>query len=104
MWGVQLVGDYRHFVFRQNLLGKDGSVRRGVVMLKYPGLVSPKFGATSSQDFTQSPQKLRSRIRKSRFLPDGTGASRYHNCCVNGGIIPEYFGFHHVCTNTCHIS
>jgi hypothetical protein len=22
-----------------------------------------------------------------------TGASRYHNCCIDGGISPEYFGY-----------
>jgi hypothetical protein len=34
-------------IFRQKLLGEDGSVRRVVVMVKQPGLFSPKFGATS---------------------------------------------------------
>jgi hypothetical protein len=23
-----------------------------------------------------------------------TGASRYHNCCIDGGNTPEYFGYH----------
>jgi hypothetical protein len=23
-----------------------------------------------------------------------TGASRYHNCYIDGGTIPEYFGYH----------
>jgi hypothetical protein len=45
--GVRWVGDDRNFVFRQKLLGEGGSVRRGVVMVKQPGLLSPKFGATS---------------------------------------------------------
>jgi hypothetical protein len=49
------VGFDSHFVFRQKLLGEDGSVRRGVVMLKQSGVFSPKFGATSSHVFTQSP-------------------------------------------------
>jgi hypothetical protein len=22
-----------------------------------------------------------------------TGASRYHNCCIDGGACPEYFGY-----------
>jgi hypothetical protein len=56
--GVRWVGNDSHFVFLQKLLGKDGSVRRGVVMVKQPGLFSPKFGATSSHVFTQSPQNL----------------------------------------------
>jgi hypothetical protein len=51
-------GDDSHSVFRQKLLGEDGSVRRGVVMVKLPGLFSPKFGATSLHVFTQSPQNL----------------------------------------------
>jgi hypothetical protein len=45
-------------VFRQKMLGEDGSVRRGVVLVKQPGLFSPKLGATSSHVFTQSPQKI----------------------------------------------
>jgi hypothetical protein len=52
------VGDDSHFVFRQKLLGEDESMRRGVVMVKQPGLFSPKFGKTSSHVFTQSPQKV----------------------------------------------
>jgi hypothetical protein len=51
-------GDDSHVAFCQKLLGKDGSVRRGVVMVKQPGLFSPKFGATSSHVFTQSPQSV----------------------------------------------
>jgi hypothetical protein len=53
-----VVGDDSHFVFLQKLLGEDGSVRRSVVMAKQPGLFSPKFGATSSHVFTQSPQNV----------------------------------------------
>jgi hypothetical protein len=51
-------GDENHFVFRQKLLGEDGSVTRSVVMVKQPGLFSPKLGATSSHVFTQSPQNV----------------------------------------------
>jgi len=47
-----------HIVFRQKLLGEDGSVRRGFVMVKQPGLFLPQFGATSSHVFTQSPQNV----------------------------------------------
>ena len=36
------MGDDSHFVFHQKLLGEDGSVRRGVVMVQ-----QPKFEATS---------------------------------------------------------
>jgi hypothetical protein len=49
------VEDDSHLVFRQKVLGEDGSVRRCVVMVKQPDLFSPKFGATSSHVFTQSP-------------------------------------------------
>jgi hypothetical protein len=52
------VGDDSHLVFRQKLLREDGSVRRGVVMVKQPGLFSPKFGATPSHVFTQLPQNI----------------------------------------------
>jgi hypothetical protein len=52
------VGDDSSFVFCQKLLGDDGSVRRGVVTVKQPGLFSPKLGATSSHDFMQSPQNI----------------------------------------------
>jgi hypothetical protein len=51
-------GNDSHFLFPQKLLGEDGCVRRGVVMVKQPGLFSPKFGAMSSHVFTQSPQNL----------------------------------------------
>jgi hypothetical protein len=50
-WGRQ-----PFFVFRQKLLGEEESVKRGVVMVKQPGLFSPKFVATSSHVFTQPPQ------------------------------------------------
>jgi hypothetical protein len=52
------VGADRHFVFRQKMLGEGGSVRWGVVMVKQSGLFSPKFGATSSHVFMQSPQNF----------------------------------------------
>jgi hypothetical protein len=52
------VGDDSHVVFRQKLLREDRSVRRGVVMVKQPGLFLPKFGATSSHVFMQSPQNV----------------------------------------------
>jgi hypothetical protein len=52
------VGDDSHVVFRKKLLGEDGSVRRGVVMVKQTGLFSPNFGATSLRVFTQSPQNV----------------------------------------------
>ena len=52
------MGDNRNFVFRQKLVGEDGSVRGGVVMVKQPGLFSRKLGAMSSHVFTQSPQNF----------------------------------------------
>jgi hypothetical protein len=52
------VGDDSHFEFLQKPLGEDGSVRRGVVMVKQPGPFSPKFGAMSSQVSTQSPPNV----------------------------------------------
>jgi hypothetical protein len=52
------VGDESHFLFRQKLLGEDRSVRRGVVIVKQPGLFLPKFGAMPSHVLTQSPQNF----------------------------------------------
>jgi len=52
------VGDDSNFVFRQKLVGEDGSVRRGVVTVKQPGLFSPKLVAMSLHVFTQSPQNF----------------------------------------------
>jgi hypothetical protein len=52
------VGEDSYFVFRQKLLGEDESVRGGVVMVTQPALFSPKFGATSSHIFTQSPRNV----------------------------------------------
>ena len=52
------MGDNIKFVFHQKLVGEDGSVRRGFVMVKQPGLFSPKLGAMSSHFFTQSPQNF----------------------------------------------
>ena len=52
------MGGDSHFVFCQKLLGEDGSVRRGVVMVKQPFLFSPKFGVTSSHVFMQSSQNV----------------------------------------------
>jgi hypothetical protein len=44
--------------FAKKLPGDDRSVRWGIVMVNQPGLFSPKFGATSSHVFTQSPQNV----------------------------------------------
>jgi len=56
--GVRWVGDNSNFVFRQKLVGEDGSVSRCVVMVKQPGLFSPKLGTMSSHFFAQSPQNF----------------------------------------------
>jgi hypothetical protein len=52
------VGDYSHYVFRQKLLGEDGSVRRCVTIVKQSGVFSPKFEATSSRVYTRSPKNV----------------------------------------------
>jgi len=61
------VGDDSHFDFHQKLLGEDESVRRGVVMVKQPGLFSPKVWATSSHVFTQSLQNVAVELRIHRL-------------------------------------
>jgi hypothetical protein len=88
------VVDDSHFVFRQKPLGEDGSVRRDVVMVKRTDLFSPTFGATSSHVLTQSPRRSSQYNSEFTVRPVGTGASRYHNCCIDGGTSPEYSGFH----------
>ena len=52
------MGINSNFGFCQKLVGEDGSVRRGVVMVKQPGLFSPKLGAMSSHVFMQLPQNF----------------------------------------------
>jgi hypothetical protein len=66
-------------------------------MVKQPGLLSPKFGATSSHVFMQSPQNVAVEPGIHSVWPVGTGVSRYHNFCTDGGASPEYFGYHIVC-------
>jgi hypothetical protein len=51
-------GDVSRYVFHQKVLGEDWGVRRGVVMLKQPGLFSPEFWATSLHFFTLPPQNV----------------------------------------------
>jgi hypothetical protein len=87
------VGNGSHFLFRQKLLREDGSVRRGFVMVEQPGLFSPQFKATSSHVFTQSLQKSQQNP-ESTVWSVRTGAWRYLNCCIDGGTIPEYCGYH----------
>jgi hypothetical protein len=58
MSGIRWVGDGSHLVLRQKLLGDDGSVRRGVVMVMQSLLFLPRFEATSSHVFKQSPQNV----------------------------------------------
>jgi hypothetical protein len=61
-------------------------------MVKQPDLYSPKFGATSSHIFTQSPQNFAVEPGIQR-LAFGTGASRYRNCCIDSGTSLEYLGY-----------
>jgi hypothetical protein len=68
-------------------------VRRDVVMVKHPGLFSPKFGATSSHVLKNSPQNITVEPGI-HILTFGGGASRYRNCCIDDGASPEYFGYH----------
>jgi hypothetical protein len=52
------VRDDSHFVFGQKQLGEGESVRWAVVMVKQPGLFSPKLGVMSSNVFTHSPHNI----------------------------------------------
>jgi hypothetical protein len=62
-------------------------------MVKQPGLYSPMLGATSSQVFTQSPQKSQQNPEFTVW-PVVTGAASCHNCCIDGCISPEYYEYH----------
>jgi hypothetical protein len=76
------VGDDSHFVFLQILLGEDRSVRRGVVMVKQPSLFLPKFGATSSHVFKQSPQNFAVKPGIHGLAPFRTNCLFCHKCCM----------------------
>jgi hypothetical protein len=65
--GVRWVGDGSHYVYRQKQLGEDGSVRRGFVMVKQPGMFSPKFEGDVFARFLAVAAQLRSRTRNSQF-------------------------------------
>jgi hypothetical protein len=52
---VGCVGVDSHVVSGQKFHGEKWSVRRYVVVMQQPVLLSPKFGAKSSHIFTQSP-------------------------------------------------
>jgi hypothetical protein len=93
---VRWVGDDSHSLFRQKLLGEDGSVRRGVVMVMQRGL----FSATSSHVFTQCRRKMSQYNPEFTVWPVEADASRYHNCCIDGGSSPEYLGYHLVSPGT----
>jgi hypothetical protein len=45
-------GNDGHVIFCQEFLGEKGSVRRCVVVMQQPVLLSPKFGVKSSHIFT----------------------------------------------------
>jgi hypothetical protein len=48
-WGTTVI------VFSKKFPGEKGSVRRYIVAMRQPVLLSPKFGAKSSHTFAQSP-------------------------------------------------
>jgi hypothetical protein len=78
------VGDDRHILFRQKLLGENGSVRQGVVMVQQPDLFSPKFGAKSSHVFMQSPQNFATEP-EIHSLPFSKNSLCYHSFCTQFG-------------------
>jgi hypothetical protein len=52
---VGWVADNSHIVCGKKYPAAKGNVRQGIVVMKQPVLLSPKFGAKSSHIFTQSP-------------------------------------------------
>jgi hypothetical protein len=65
--GERRVGDDSHLVFRQKLLGEDGNLRRGVVMVKQPGTFSPKLGVDVFARLHAVAAKRSSRTQNSQF-------------------------------------
>jgi hypothetical protein len=62
-------------------------------MVKQLGLFAPNFGAKSSYVFTQSPQKTSQLNPEFTALACWTNSLYYHNCSIDGGTSPEYFGY-----------
>jgi hypothetical protein len=85
--GGTVGGDDSHFVCRQKLQGKNGSVRRGVVMVKQPGMFSQKLGRRL-RTFSRSRRKMSQLNPEFTVWPVGTSASGYHNGCIDGGTSP----------------
>jgi hypothetical protein len=54
--GSTVGGMWKSFCVSPETAGSGRGVRRGVVMVRHPGLFLPKFGATSWHVFTQSLQ------------------------------------------------
>jgi hypothetical protein len=56
---VGWAGDDGHAAFGHKFPGEKGSVKRCVVVMQQPVLLSLKFGAKSSHIFKQSPQNIK---------------------------------------------
>jgi hypothetical protein len=81
-------------VFRQKLLGEDS------VPLSDPSWKSPQVTYTTPNKRVwklPTSTQLRATWHTDSLelvVLSSTGVSRYHNCCIDGGTSPEYFGYH----------
>jgi hypothetical protein len=90
------MGDDSHFEFRRKILGKT-EVWDGAFSWWSSQVCSGQSLGRRLRTFSRSRRKMSQQNPKFTVWPVGTGASRYHNCCIDGGTSPEYFGYHPVC-------
>jgi hypothetical protein len=57
-------------------------------------ICSRQSSGRSLRTFSSSRRKTSQYNPEFAVWPVWTGASRYHNCCIDGGTSPKYFGYH----------
>jgi hypothetical protein len=87
-------GGWQPFVFHQKLLGED-AVPFSDPLWKSPQVMytTPNKCVWKLPTSTQLRATWHTDSLDMVVLPS-TGASHYHNCCIDGGTSPEYFGYH----------
>jgi hypothetical protein len=83
------VGDDNHLYFAMNCWVRT-EVWDGVLSWWSSHVCSRQSSGRRLHVITQSSQQN----PEFAVWPVGTGASRYHNCCIDGSASPEYFGSH----------
>jgi hypothetical protein len=74
-------GRWQPFLFRQKLLGEDGSIR-GALSRWSSQVCSRQSSGRRLRTFPRSRHKTSQWNPEFTVLPIGTGASHYHNCCT----------------------